>query len=47
MHPAPRELPNEPCVDGAKRQMPLLCQTPSALHMVEQPGNFGGRKIGI
>jgi len=46
VNPAASELPNQPSVNGAKGQMSLRCQTPSARHMIKQPRNFDGRKIG-
>ena len=47
MHGAAGEFPDEPGVDGAKRQPALPRQGARAFHMLEQPRNFGGGKISV
>ena len=44
---APGQLVNQPAVDGPERQVALLGARPRALHMVQNPGDLGGREIGI
>ena len=41
------ELPQQPTVHRAKRQIALPCQGARARHMVEQPFEFGARKIRV
>ena len=43
----PRQLPNQPGVNGAKSQFTGLCLCTGTRNVVEQPAQFGGREIGV
>ena len=47
MHLAAGEAPQQEGVDGAEGEMAGLGERARALHVVEQPGDLGGREIGI
>src|SRR3546814_4824899 len=39
------QVPDQPAVDGARRQSSGLCSAPSAFDVIQYPGDFRGRKI--
>ena len=47
VHAAAGEPPEQETVDGAKGELTVFGTGSGAFHMVEDPGEFGGRKIGI
>ena len=47
MYGALGQVPDEPGIDGSKEQFALLCACPCPFHMVENPGNLAGGKIGV
>ena len=47
VHPAAGEAPEQEGVDGAEGELAGLGQRARALDVVEQPGDLGGREIGI
>ena len=47
MHLATGQLPEQPAIDGAERQLTRLGARPGAGDIIQQPGQFGGGKIGI
>ena len=47
MHPAAGEPPQQEAIHGAEGKPALLRRRTRALHVVEQPRDLGGRKIGI
>jgi len=44
---AARELPQQPTVDGAKGQLTTFCTLAGARDVLQHPGQFGGREIGV
>ena len=47
MHPSARELPQQPTVHRSESQFAALGPRSDTRHMVQQPRQFGARKIGI
>ena len=47
MYRASGQLPDQPAVNGAKRQLARFGLSPRARHVVQQPAQLGAREIGI
>ncbi len=47
VHATTRQAPEQKTVDGAESEFASLCPPPCPGDIVENPGNLGGRKIGI
>ena len=41
------KVPDQPAVDGTERQFAVFRARTSAVHMVQNPGDFGGREIWV
>ena len=47
VQPSPSQMPDQPAINGAEGELAALGTFACARHMVEQPGELGGREIGI
>ena len=41
------EFPNQPAVDGAKKEFSFFCTLTGPAHLIQNPFYFGSRKISI
>src|SRR5262249_154282 len=47
MHLAAGKPPKQEAVNGSESQASLCCSLARPRHIIQQPSNFGGRKVGI